>query len=213
MAKKPVFKAPPDKLALYEKVLEAFPEVELKGAANAYTAFNGNMFSFLLEDGRLALRFDEGELDEILAKYKAEPCRMYGRMMRGYAVLPDAQLKKVRSTTKLFERSFAYVKTLKAKPTTKKKAVAKKPPVKKALIQKPKVKKKAVAKPVAAKPVAVKMAAAKKSAAKVVASDAVRAPRSLDRAWTEWPDLERAMSTSRNGCDRPSRIAGREVST
>tara|TARA_R110002072_G_scaffold166989_5_gene320447 strand:- start:7166 stop:7789 length:624 start_codon:yes stop_codon:yes gene_type:complete len=167
MAKKPVFKAPPDKLALYEKVLEAFPEVELKGAANAYTAFNGNMFSFLLEDGRLALRFDEGELDEILAKYKAEPCRMYGRMMRGYAVLPDAQLKKVRSTTKLFERSFAYVKTLKAKPTTKKKAVAKKPPVKKALIQKPKVKKKAVAKPVAAKPVAVKMAAAKKSAAKV----------------------------------------------
>jgi hypothetical protein len=175
MAKKAVCTAPPEKLALYEKVLESFPEVELQGAANAYTAFNGNMFSFLLEDGRLALRFDEKDLDEILAKNKAEPCRMYGRMMRGYAVFPDAQLKKTRVMTKLFERSFAFVKTLKAKPTTKKATAVKKPPIKKALIQKPKVKKKVVAKPVVkkaaeTKPVTkklvVKAAPAKKKATK-----------------------------------------------
>jgi hypothetical protein len=36
---------PPEKIALYDKVVATISHVERKGAANPYTSVNGNMFS------------------------------------------------------------------------------------------------------------------------------------------------------------------------
>ena len=62
---------PPEKIALYEKLLASQPEVERKGADNLYTAVNGNMFSLLLSpEGRMALRLPKEERQQFLKKYK-----------------------------------------------------------------------------------------------------------------------------------------------
>jgi hypothetical protein len=52
---------PAEKVALYEKAVATLPGVERKGAANPYTAVNGNMFSlFSAVTQSLALRLPNG---------------------------------------------------------------------------------------------------------------------------------------------------------
>jgi hypothetical protein len=53
---KPVETAPPEKIALYEKLVATNPKIERKGATVPYTSLNGNMFSYLSKAGKLALR-------------------------------------------------------------------------------------------------------------------------------------------------------------
>ena len=38
---------PPDKIALYDKLIATNPKIERKGASNPYTSLNGHMFWFL----------------------------------------------------------------------------------------------------------------------------------------------------------------------
>ena len=46
-----------DRLDLYESLVARFPDIKRKGAKNPYTSVNGHMFSFLSQNGVLALRF------------------------------------------------------------------------------------------------------------------------------------------------------------
>jgi hypothetical protein len=113
---------PTEKIALYEKLLAAIPEAERKGADNPYTAVNGNMFSLLLSpEGRLALRLPADEREEFLKKYKTSLFEAYGAVMKEYVAVPDAMLKKTKELQKYFTLGCAYAKTLKPKPSTKKK--------------------------------------------------------------------------------------------
>lgn len=110
-----------EKIALYEKLLAAIPEVERKGADNPYTAVNGNMFSLLLSpEGRLALRLSAGERAKFLKKYKTTLFEAYGAVMKEYVAVPDAMFEKTKELQKYFALSYAYAKTLKAKPSKKK---------------------------------------------------------------------------------------------
>jgi TfoX/Sxy family transcriptional regulator of competence genes len=112
---------PAEKITLYEKLLPAIPEVERKGADNPYTAVNGNMFSLLLSpEGRLALRLSAGEREKFLKKYKTTLFVAYGAVMKEYVAVPDAMLPKTKVLQKYFALSYAYAKTLKAKPSKKK---------------------------------------------------------------------------------------------
>src|SRR5215472_13374557 len=112
---------PVEKIALYEKLLVRHPEIERKGANNPYTALNGNMFSLLLSpEGRMALRLPEGEREKFLKKYKTRLFEAYGAVMPEYVAVPDALLKKTAELSKYFDLSYAYVKTLRAKPSKKK---------------------------------------------------------------------------------------------
>src|SRR5215813_12519625 len=119
---KPKPRAPDEKVALYEKLVAANPNIERKGAANPYTSVNGNMFSQLLPSGRMSLRLPEGERDAFLKKYKTKLVEQYGVVMKEYVEVPDALLKKTAELKKYFALSFAYASSLKPKPTTKKKA-------------------------------------------------------------------------------------------
>lgn len=113
---------PAEKIAQYEKILAAFPDVERKGAANPYTALNGNMFSLLHSpEGRLALRLPEGEREEFLKRYNTRLFEAYGAVMREYVAVPDSLLPKTKELQKYFGISYEYVKTLRPKPTSKKK--------------------------------------------------------------------------------------------
>jgi len=109
-----------DKVALFEKLVEGFKEVELKGDANPYTSLNGNMYSILSSDGVFAIRLPEGEREAFIKKYKTTLKTAYGIVQKEYVVVPDALLKKTPELKKYFQASLAYVKTLKPKATTKK---------------------------------------------------------------------------------------------
>jgi hypothetical protein len=108
-------------LELYDKLLAANPKIERKGAANAYTSVNGNMFSLMPPSGSMALRLPEAEREKFLKKYNTKLYEAYGAVMRKYVTVPDALLKKTKERQKYLELSSAYAQSLRPKPTTKKK--------------------------------------------------------------------------------------------
>ena len=110
----------PDRVALYDKLIAIRPEVERKGDANPYTSLNGNMFT-LLHQGKLAIRLPEDEREKFLKKYKTNLFEAYGTVMKEYVAVPDSLLEKTKELSRYLDLSYEYAKTLKTKPTTKKK--------------------------------------------------------------------------------------------
>jgi hypothetical protein len=121
MAKPASATVPSDKLALYEKLVATNPKVELKGATVPYTSVNGHMFSYMNKEGKLELRLPAGEREAFLKKYKAKLCEAYGKVQPEYVEVPDSLLSSTRELKKFFDASYAYVESLKPKPTTKEK--------------------------------------------------------------------------------------------
>src|ERR1700722_4582679 len=120
MAKSSAGAVPPEKLQLYEKLVATNPKIERKGDTVPYTSLNGHMFSYLSKEGKLALRLPAKERDAFLKRYKAKLCEAYGRVQPEYVEVPDSLLASTRELKKFFDASYAYVGSLKPKPTTKK---------------------------------------------------------------------------------------------
>ena len=109
-------------LKLYEKLLATNPNVPRKGATMPYTSVNGHMFSLFTREAWLALRLPSEERKAFLKKYKTKLCEQYGTVMPEYVQVPHALLKKTQELRKYFDLSYAYVSSLKPKPTKKKPA-------------------------------------------------------------------------------------------
>ena len=105
---------------LYKILIATIPKLERKGAANPYTAVNGNMFTLLHQSNRLAIRLPEDKRQEFLKKHKTDLFEAYGAVMREYVAVPDAMLKNTKELKKYLEFSYEYAKTLKPKPSRKK---------------------------------------------------------------------------------------------
>jgi hypothetical protein len=112
---------PPNKLALYEKLVATNPKVKRQGATVPYTSLNGHMFSYLSKEGKLQLRLPDGEREAFLKKYKTKLCEAYGKIQPEYVEVPDALLASTRELKRFFDSSYNYVSSLKPKPTAKKK--------------------------------------------------------------------------------------------
>jgi TfoX/Sxy family transcriptional regulator of competence genes len=106
-------------VALYDKLIATIPEIERKGDANPYTSLNGNMFT-LLHQSRLAIRMPEDERAKFLKKYKTTLFEAYGAVMQEYVAVPDSLLANTKELQKYLALSYDYAKTLKPKPTKKK---------------------------------------------------------------------------------------------
>jgi len=119
--KKQPHSIPADKVALFEKLVSTNPEIEHKGAANPYTAYNGHMFTLLSPDGVLSIRLPEKEREEFLKKDKTNLSVSYGILRKEYVDVPDTLLKNTKELKKYFDISLNYIKTLKPKATTKSK--------------------------------------------------------------------------------------------
>ena len=113
---------PADKLELYEKLVKTNPLVERKGAANPYTSLNGHMFSYLDPSGSLALRLPQDEIVKFMKEYKTAPPVSYGVVKKEYVAVPDSLLKDTRRLQRYFQMSYDHTKSLKPKPTAKKKS-------------------------------------------------------------------------------------------
>jgi hypothetical protein len=106
-------------LELYDKLVATDPKVDRKGDTVPFTSHNGHMFSYLGKTGELALRLPEGEREIFLKKYKTTLCELYGVVQKEYVLVPESLLKKTEELKPYFDASYAYVSTLKPKPTKK----------------------------------------------------------------------------------------------
>lgn len=112
--------APNEKVELYDALIKTNPKIERKGAANPYTALNGNMFTLLHQSKTLAIRLAEKERSAFLKKYKTKLFEAYGVVMKEYVTVPDSLLKNTKELRKYLELSYEYAQTLKPKATKKK---------------------------------------------------------------------------------------------
>ena len=72
MAEKKVT-APPDKVRLYEELLQSVEGVDRKSNfGSAYTAINGNMYTIISKHGVVGIRLPEPERSEFLERYSTE---------------------------------------------------------------------------------------------------------------------------------------------
>jgi hypothetical protein len=107
---------------LYEALIANLPDVERKGDANPYTSLNGNMFTLLHQSQTLAIRLPAEEREKFLKKYKTTLFEAYGAVMKEYVRVPDDLFGKAGELRKYLAISYEYAKTLKPKPTTRKKS-------------------------------------------------------------------------------------------
>jgi len=78
------------------------------------------MFSYLSKEGKLELRLPREVREAFLKKYKAKLCQAYGVVQPEYVEVPDSLLSSTRELKEFFDSSYAYVGTLKPKPTSRK---------------------------------------------------------------------------------------------
>ena len=106
---------------LYDEVWAAFPEVERKGKTMPYTSMNGNMFSFVSKIGEMAFRVSNEVQKEYINKHEATESIQHGRVMKEYIDVPEKYFDDLDFLKELCVKSIAHAKTLKPKPTKKKK--------------------------------------------------------------------------------------------
>jgi hypothetical protein len=117
---KPEITIPPERLELYNQLIESNPEIQRKGKTTPYTSLNGHMFSFLSKDGTMGLRLSEADRKEFLQEFNTRIMEQYGRMMKEYVVVPDDLLVDTKTLSNYLLKSLSYISTLKPKPTKKK---------------------------------------------------------------------------------------------
>jgi hypothetical protein len=116
---------PPDKLELYDRLIETNRNIERKGAGLPYTSVNGHMFTFLTASGSLAIRLPEREREDFIRTYDTALFEAHGVILKEYVAVPDQLLKNTGELTRYLDLSFQYAMTLKPKAPRKSKAKAK----------------------------------------------------------------------------------------
>lgn len=111
---------PPEKLKLFEMAVSLVPEMELKGKNMWYTSMNGNMYTYMGKEGILGIRLSKEDYHTFRETYGVGDLKSYGAVMREYVPIPDELFNHRETLRGWMEKSHAYAKTLKPKPTTKK---------------------------------------------------------------------------------------------
>lgn len=111
--------APEKAVIAYDALLSAF-DIPRKGAKNAYTSRNGNMFSYLEKSGALALRLGTDARKAFIERYQSRLAEAHNTVMKEYVVVPAEMLLDIEAVKPHFANSLVYVQSLKAKPTKKK---------------------------------------------------------------------------------------------
>ena len=101
---------------LYARLVATTQEAQLKGAKMPYTSMNGNMYSYLGENG-VALRLPSDVRGEFLAKYQTTLYHAYDIVQKEYVTVPAGLLVDTDELAPYFRISHDYAKTLKPKPT------------------------------------------------------------------------------------------------
>jgi hypothetical protein len=117
-AKKTASAIPDAKLALYDKLLAAEPDIERKGATIPYTSTNGKMFTYLTPSGDLRLRLPEDARAAFMKKYGTKPVVQHGVLMKDWVAVPTALSARVAELKPFLEKSRIYAAQLGTKSGT-----------------------------------------------------------------------------------------------
>ena len=121
-------KAPAPLVETFHAVLPDDPRVERRKMFGFDCAFaRGNMFTGLCPLG-MVVRLPEDERERLLALPGASRFEMRGRVMREYAVVPEAMTADLRKLRTWVARSFAYAASLPPKSQRKRGAVPSRKP-------------------------------------------------------------------------------------
>jgi TfoX/Sxy family transcriptional regulator of competence genes len=105
----------------YNKLIDSFPEVLRKGKTMPYTSLNGNMFSFISKEGDFGIRLSKENQAKYIEKTDADFLISHGAVMNGYIKVPDSIIEDEELLKETFIKSLEFAKSLKPKPTKKKK--------------------------------------------------------------------------------------------
>jgi TfoX/Sxy family transcriptional regulator of competence genes len=117
---------PPDRLALYERLLASVPGIESKSNfGSGYTAVNGNMYSMISKYGVVGIWLPEDVRAEFVERFgavmfQADPAWPVSKKL---VAVPDDLLEDTETLRPYMEASYRFALTLRPKPTTR----AKKP--------------------------------------------------------------------------------------
>ena len=78
---------------IYRALVAEHDDLAVKGAKSAYTAMNGNMFSFVDGDGLLCIRLSNEDKAAFEAAHGTGDVIQHGAVMRGYVPVPEAMLE------------------------------------------------------------------------------------------------------------------------
>ena len=109
------------RLAAFERLLAATPDLPRKGKANPYSSMNGNMVAFIGKDDTLALRLSKARRAAFLEEHPDSVVVSYNTVMKDYVGVPDSILEDHAALQSLWDEMVANARTLKPKPTTKSK--------------------------------------------------------------------------------------------
>lgn len=104
-------------LARYRAMMDAFPDIVVKGKANPYTSMNGNMFSFLDKTGMLCLRLSKAERADFIEAYGTAPVVQYGAIMEEYVAVPEVLACDQAALQGWFGKCIVYAASLPVKAT------------------------------------------------------------------------------------------------
>jgi len=111
---------PQEKVEAYDRLIATNPDIERKGVTMPYTSVNGHMFTYLSKTGSLGIRLPQEERETFLAKYNTTLYESHGAIMKEYVTVPDDLLQNTTELKPYLDLSYAYVKSLKPKPSKKK---------------------------------------------------------------------------------------------
>jgi hypothetical protein len=103
----------------YDRLIATHPEIERKGKNLLYTSVNGHMFTVFSTEAKLGIRLAKAERDAFLEKFDTRILRSYGHNMPEYVTVPDDLLEDTEALAPYLDMSYAYVSSLKPKPTKK----------------------------------------------------------------------------------------------
>jgi hypothetical protein len=115
---------PPEKLALYQRLLASVPEIEEKSNfGSAYTAVNGNMYSMISKYGVVGIWLPDDVRAEFVERFHAEMFRgdPAWPVSKKLVAVPDGLLEDTGTLRPYMEASYRFALTLRPKPTAKKK--------------------------------------------------------------------------------------------
>ncbi len=111
---------PKDKLDSYDRLIATRPDIERKGVNMPYTSLNGHMFTILSKSGSLGIRLGKDQREDFLEKYNTTLFKSHGAIMKEYVTVPDELLENTGELKPYLDMSYAYVQTLKPKPSKRK---------------------------------------------------------------------------------------------
>jgi TfoX/Sxy family transcriptional regulator of competence genes len=108
-------------VSLYDHLISLHPEIVRKGKNNPYTSLNGHMFTMVTKEGQVGFRVSKEERSTFMNEVNDQPVVTYNTVMKEYICIPISILEKPEDALPYLQQSLRYVKSLKPKPTKKKK--------------------------------------------------------------------------------------------